>query len=74
MKQISPFRLTLMLAPMVIALALAMDVYVPAIPNMTKFFHVSDNVMLLTLNLFMFTAGIMQLIIVVYVFCRGLFC
>ncbi len=63
MKNISPFRLTIMLIPMVIALALAMDVYVPAIPNMTKFFHVSDNVMLLTLNLFMLTAGIMQLVI-----------
>ncbi len=48
---------------MVSALALAMDVYVPAIPHMTHCYQVSDNVMLLTLNLFMLTAGLMQLII-----------
>lgn len=63
MSLISPLKLTLMLAPMVSALALAMDVYVPAIPNMTEYFHVSDNVMLLTLNVFMLTAGLMQLLI-----------
>jgi len=59
----SVLRLTLSLSPLVIALALAMDVYVPAIPNMTKIFHVSDNVMLLTLSAFMMTAGLMQLVV-----------
>ncbi|GGI85683.1 multidrug effflux MFS transporter [Legionella impletisoli] len=59
----SPIRLTIILAPFVLALALAMDVYVPAIPLLTKLFNVSDNTMLLTLSLFMLTAGLMQLII-----------
>jgi DHA1 family bicyclomycin/chloramphenicol resistance-like MFS transporter len=40
-----------------------MDVYVPAIPHMTRLFQVSDNVMMLTLNLFMLTAGVMQLVV-----------
>lgn len=60
---LSVTRLTLSLAAMVLALPLAMDAYVPAIPNMTRYFHVSDNIMLLTLNLFMLTAGLVQLII-----------
>lgn len=60
---LSVTRLTLSLAAMVLALPLAMDAYVPAIPNMTQYFHVSDNIMLLTLNLFMLTAGIMQLVV-----------
>ena len=51
------------LAPMVVALALAMDVYVPAIPSMLTLFHVSAGEMQLTLSLFMFTCGIIQLII-----------
>lgn len=63
MKKLSILRLTLSLAPMVMALALAMDVYVPAIPHMSHVFHVSDNIMLLTLNIFMLTAGIMQLVV-----------
>lgn len=63
MYKISTLRLTLSLAPFVVALALAMDVYVPAIPNLTELFKVSDNIMLLTLSIFMFTAGLMQLVI-----------
>jgi DHA1 family bicyclomycin/chloramphenicol resistance-like MFS transporter len=51
------------LAPMVMALALAMDVYVPAVPRLAKLFDVSAGEMQLTLNLFMFTSGIVQLII-----------
>jgi Bcr/CflA subfamily drug resistance transporter len=63
MFKVSTFRLTLSLAPFVVALALSMDVYVPAIPNLTHLFKVSDNIMLLTLSIFMFTAGLMQLAI-----------
>ncbi len=63
MQKYSSKKLALALGPMVMALALAMDVYVPAIPRLTKQFAVSDNIMLLTLNMFMLTAGIMQLII-----------
>ncbi|WP_133126802.1 multidrug effflux MFS transporter [Legionella nagasakiensis] len=63
MATLSPQTLTLSLAPFVLALALAMDVYVPAIPKLTQLFQVSDGIMLLTLNVFMFTAGIMQLVV-----------
>tara|TARA_Y100000588_G_scaffold57360_1_gene55257 strand:+ start:244 stop:1476 length:1233 start_codon:yes stop_codon:yes gene_type:complete len=59
----SATKLTFTLAPFVLALALAMDVYVPAIPSLTALFQVSDNIMLLTLSLFMLTAGIVQLFI-----------
>lgn len=51
------------LAPMVMALALAMDVYVPAVPNMSTWFHVSAVEMQLTLSLFMLTCGLVQIII-----------
>lgn len=56
-------KITFYLAPLVLALSVAMDVYVPAIPKLTHFFSVSDNKMLLTLNIFMLTAGFMQLVI-----------
>lgn len=62
-KIISARHLTLIMSPFVLALALAMDIYVPAIPKLTTFLNVPDTTMLLTLNLFMFTAGIMQLVI-----------
>ncbi|MBA2709322.1 MAG: multidrug effflux MFS transporter [Tatlockia sp.] len=56
-------KLILALTPMVLALPLAMDIYVPAIPHLTRDFQASDTEMLMTLNLFMLTAGFMQLII-----------
>lgn len=51
------------LTPMVLALPLAMDIYVPAIPHLSRVFHASDSQMLMTLNLFMLSAGLMQLVI-----------
>lgn len=63
MHTISALKLTLLLAPLAIALSLAMDVYVPAIPSMTQLFAVSDKVMLLTLNLFMLSCGVMQIVV-----------
>ncbi|MFW2572208.1 MULTISPECIES: multidrug effflux MFS transporter [Legionella] len=56
-------KLILALTPMVLALPLAMDIYVPAIPHLTRDFHASDTQMLMTLNLFMLSAGFMQLVI-----------
>lgn len=56
-------KLILALTPMVLALPLAMDIYVPAIPHLTREFHATDTQMLLTLNCFMLSAGLMQLII-----------
>ncbi|MBA2652392.1 MAG: multidrug effflux MFS transporter [Tatlockia sp.] len=56
-------KLILALTPMVLALPLAMDIYVPAIPHLTQEFNATDSQMLMTLNLFMFSAGFMQLVI-----------
>lgn len=56
-------KLIVALTPMVLALPLAMDIYVPAIPHLTRDFHASDTQMLMTLNLFMLSAGFMQLVI-----------
>ena len=63
MSTISIQRTVWTLAPLVIALALAMDTYVPAIPEMTTVLHASSQTMQLTLSLFMLAAGIMQLFI-----------
>lgn len=60
---ISVTRTVVALTPMVIGLALAMDVYIPAIPTMTDLFHISAAEMQLTLTLFMLTSGIMQLFV-----------
>src|SRR3990167_782247 len=57
------YRLSFVLAPMVIGLAFAMDIYVPAVPRIASVFGVSAREMQLTLTLFMLTAGVMQLII-----------
>ncbi|QHG92589.1 Bcr/CflA family efflux MFS transporter [Coxiella endosymbiont of Amblyomma sculptum] len=51
------------LTPMVIALALAMDIYIPAVPSMSLLFHVSPGEMQLTLSLFMLACSVTQLII-----------
>ncbi|CDZ76931.1 Sulfonamide resistance protein [Legionella massiliensis] len=56
-------KLIIALTPMVLALPLAMDIYVPAIPHLTRDFQATDTQMLMTLNLFMLSAGVMQLII-----------
>ena len=63
MSSFSSVKLELSLAPFVLALPLAMDIYVPAIPGLTQIFNISDKIMLLTLSIFMLTAGLMQLII-----------
>lgn len=56
-------KLIIALTPMVLALPLAMDIYVPAIPHLTRDFQATDTEMLMTLNLFMLSAGLMQLIV-----------
>lgn len=51
------------LAPLVMALPIAMDIYTPAIPAITKLFGVNTATMQLTLNLFMLMSGLAQLVI-----------
>lgn len=58
-----PYQTVFSLAAMVLGLALAMDVYVPAVPAMAKLFHVNAGDMQLTLSMFMLTSGIVQLIV-----------
>src|SRR5689334_10968465 len=62
-KTISIFRTVLLLAPMVLALPFAMDIYVPALPGIARLFNLPASSLQLTLTLFMLTAGILQLII-----------
>lgn len=57
------YKLIFALTPMVLALPLAMDIYVPAIPHLADELAATDAKMLMTLNLFMLSAGLMQLII-----------
>ena len=60
MQKHSLTRALVALAPMGLALPVAMDIYVPAIPHITHQFHTSTAVMQLTLNLFMLFSGIAQ--------------
>lgn len=62
-KKIGVNKLSFLLAPLVIAHAFAMDIYVPALSHLTIVFQTTDRLMILTLTSFMITAGLMQLII-----------
>lgn len=59
----SLLKYILLLTPLVIALAFAMDIYVPALPHISQLFSVSAADMQLTLTVFMLMSGIMQLIV-----------
>ncbi|MBV53289.1 MAG: Bcr/CflA family drug resistance efflux transporter [Coxiellaceae bacterium] len=61
MPQLSVTRIVFCLTPLAIALAFAMDIYIPAVPTLTRSFHVSIAQMQLTLNLFMLVSGFSQL-------------
>jgi len=61
--EIALSRTVIALAPMVMGLALAMDIYIPAVPHIADIFHASAGKMQLTLTLFMLIAGLMQLIV-----------
>ncbi len=62
MSQPSISKMILCLTPLVIALAFAMDIYIPAVPALTRSLHVSISQMQLTLNLFMIISGMSQLL------------
>lgn len=63
MKKITLIKVILALAPLMMALPFAMDIYVPAVPKIATQFHISDATMQLTLNLFMLMSGITQLFV-----------
>lgn len=65
-RKISNGIILVALAPLVMALPLAMDIYVPAIPSLIKLFRVSGDKVQLTLNLFMMVSGLSQLALVTF--------
>ncbi|WP_255665228.1 multidrug effflux MFS transporter [Legionella sp. 16cNR16C] len=50
------------LIPLIISISFAMDVFVPAIPSMSRFFHTDNTIMQASLYVFMFTVALGQLI------------
>lgn len=50
------------LAPLIFAFAIALDIYVPSIPEVRSYFGVDQAVMQLTVSLFLLTTGIGQLL------------
>lgn len=52
-----------LLSPSAIALAVAMDIYIPAVPKLVKILHTDAFHLQLTLNLFMVFSGLAQLLI-----------
>ncbi len=60
---LSPTRVILALAPMVLGLPLAMDIYIPAVPAIADLFDISAEKMQLTLTLFMLTSSIIPLFV-----------
>lgn len=59
----SPLKTVIILAPMVFSFALALDVYMPAIPEIVNVMHTTPFMVQLTLSLFLLVTGIGQLIV-----------
>lgn len=56
-------KTTLLLAPFIFSFAFALDVYIPAVPEMIKVMHTDQAMVQLTLSVFMVTIGIGQLFV-----------
>ncbi len=61
--QYTPFKLVLLLAPLVFSFAIGQDIFIPEVPQLTQIFHTTPGLVQLTLSLFMLAVGIGQLII-----------
>lgn len=59
----SPLKTILILGPMVFSFALAMDIYMPVLPEMQKSLHTSQQMVQITLSLFLVVTGVGQLIL-----------
>lgn len=53
----------LVLAPLIFAFALALDIYVPSIPTIQHYFGVDESTMQLTVSLYLFITGLVQLVL-----------
>ncbi|AXA33338.1 multidrug effflux MFS transporter [Francisella adeliensis] len=59
----SPLKTIFILGPMVFSFALAMDIYMPVLPEMQKALHTSQQMVQITLSLFLIVTGVGQLIL-----------
>lgn len=59
----SPLKTILILGPMVFSFALAMDVYMPVLPEMKQSLHTTQQMVQITLSLFLIVTGVGQLIL-----------
>jgi Bcr/CflA subfamily drug resistance transporter len=59
----SPLKTILILGPMVFSFALAMDVYMPVLPEMQQSLHTTQQMVQITLSLFLVVTGVGQLIL-----------
>ncbi|QLE78881.1 multidrug effflux MFS transporter [Francisella sp. Scap27] len=59
----SPLKTIFILGPMVFSFALAMDIYMPVLPEMQKALHTSQQMVQVTLSLFLIVTGVGQLIL-----------
>ncbi|APC97905.1 multidrug effflux MFS transporter [Francisella frigiditurris] len=57
----SPLKTVLILGPMVFAFALAMDVYMPVLPDMKESLNTTQSMVQVTLSLFLIVTGVGQL-------------
>jgi Bcr/CflA subfamily drug resistance transporter len=63
MKNFKTYQFVLLFTPFVFSFALGLDIYIPIIPNMVEIFDTSQEMIQLTLSLFLFITGAGQLII-----------
>lgn len=63
MKRKNTLLTILLLAPFILGFALALDIYVPSIPEMRVYFSASPSTIQLTISLFILTTGLGQLIV-----------
>lgn len=62
MRDRSVFFVVCVLAPLVFSFALALDLYIPSVPDLTIFFHTKPASVQLTLSLFVLMQGLGQLL------------
>lgn len=62
MKDRSVAYVVTVLAPLVFSFAMALDLYIPTVPEIAQVFHTNQSTVQLTLSLFMLTQGVGQLL------------
>lgn len=57
------FGVLLILAPLIFAFAIGLDIYVPSIPTIRAYFGINEGTMQLTVSLYLLITGLLQLIL-----------